>query len=97
LPSHDSFDLNHITNKPISRNSILFFLKKLSIIKPTTLNTNEQETIGNTVADPVACVVSMPSKYQHVVSNLGSEEWENYIKWQTLYHQISAFQKHLST
>ena len=53
----------------------LFFLKKKSsIIKPTTLNTNEQEAIRGMVADPVACVVSMPPKYQHVVSSLGSEE-----------------------
>ena len=51
---------------------IIFF--KPSIIKPTTLNTNEQEAIGSTVADPVACVVSIPPKYQHVVSSLGSEE-----------------------
>ena len=56
------------------------FFFKSSIIKPTTLNTNEQEAIGGAVADPTACVVSMPSKYQHVVSSLGSEEWENYIK-----------------
>jgi len=69
----------------------LFIYFKSSIIKPTTLNTNEQEAIGGAVADPVACVISMPPKYQHVVSSLGSEEWENYIKWQTLYHQISAF------
>jgi len=26
------------------------------------------------VADPAACVISMPPKYQHVVSSLGSEE-----------------------
>jgi len=51
-----------------------FFFFKSSIIKPTTLNTNEQETIGGAVADPAACVVSMPPKYQHVVSSLGSEE-----------------------
>ena len=51
-----------------------FFSFKSSIIKPTTLNTNEQEAIRGTVADPVACVVSMPPKYQHVVSSLGSEE-----------------------
>jgi len=50
----------------------IFF--KSSIIKPTTLNTNEQETIGGMVADPAVCVVSMPSKYQHVVSSLGSEK-----------------------
>ena len=49
-----------------------FLKKKSSIIKPTTLN--EQEAIGGMVADPVAYVVSMPSKYQHVVSSLGSEE-----------------------
>jgi len=42
----------------------MFFFFKSSIIKPTTLNTNEQEAIGNTVADPVACVVNMPFKYQ---------------------------------
>ena len=35
----------------------------------------------------------MPPRYQHVVSSLGSEEWENYTKWQTLYCQIPAFQK----
>ena len=52
----------------------IFFSFKSSIIKPTTLNTNEQEAIRGTVADPVACVVSMPPKYQHVVSSLGSEE-----------------------
>ena len=49
------------------------FFKSL-IIKPTTLNTNEQETIGGMVADPAVCVVNMPSKYQHVVSSLGSEK-----------------------
>jgi len=53
---------------------LFFFKKKSSIIKPTTLNTNEQEAIGGMVADPAACVVSMPPKYQHVVSSLGSEE-----------------------
>ena len=26
------------------------------------------------VTDPVACVASMPPKYQHIVSSLGSEE-----------------------
>jgi len=42
-----------------------FFLKKKpSIIKLTTLNANEQKAIGNTVADPAVCVVSMPPKYQ---------------------------------
>ena len=51
-----------------------YFFFKSSIIKPTTLNTNEQEAIGGAVADPAACVVSMPPKYQHVVSSLGSEE-----------------------
>ena len=51
----------------------LFFLIS-SIVKPTTLNTNEQEAIRGAVADPVACVVSMPPKYQHVVSSLSSEE-----------------------
>ena len=56
------------------------FFFKSSIIKPTTLNTNEQEAIGGTVTDPAACVVSMSPKYQHIVSSLGSEEWENYIK-----------------
>ena len=50
-----------------------FFLIS-SIVKPTTLNTNEQEAIRGAVADPVACVVSMPPKYQHVVSSLSSEE-----------------------
>ena len=59
----------------------LFLKKKSSIvIKPTTQDTNEQEAIGGTVADPAACVVSMPPKYQHAVSSLGSEEWENYTK-----------------
>jgi len=53
---------------------ILFFFLKSSIIKPTTLNTNEQEAIGGAVVDPAACVVSMSPKYQHVVSSLGSEE-----------------------
>jgi len=43
---------------------LTFFFFESSIIKPTTLNTNEQEAIGNTVADPGACVVSMPPKYQ---------------------------------
>ena len=56
-----------------SPSTVTFFFKSL-IIKPTTLNTNEQETIGGAVADPAACVVSMPPKYQHVVSSLGSEE-----------------------
>jgi len=51
-----------------------FFKKKSSIIKPTTLNTNKQETIRDIVADSAACVVGMPPKYQHVVSSLGSEE-----------------------
>ena len=51
-----------------------FFFKKSSIIKPTTLNTNEQEAIEGTVADPMAYIISMPPKYQHVVSSLGSEE-----------------------
>jgi len=53
---------------------VFFFFFKSSIIKPTTLNTNEQEAIRGAVADPAACVVSMPPKYQHVVSSLGSEE-----------------------
>ena len=53
---------------------LLLFFFKSSIIKPTTLNTNEQEAIGGAVADPAACVVSIPPKYQHVVSSLGSEE-----------------------
>ena len=44
--------------------NLFFFFFKSSIIKPTTLDTNEQEAIGNTVADPAACVVSMPPKYQ---------------------------------
>ena len=59
---------------------IYIYIFKSLIIKPTTLNTNEQEAIGGMVADPMACVVSMPLKYQHVVSSLGSEESENYIK-----------------
>jgi len=58
----------------------IYIYIKSSIIKPTTLNTNEQEAIEGMMADPVACVVSMPPKYQHVVSSLGSKEWENYIK-----------------
>jgi len=37
--------------------------------------TNEQEAIGGVTADPVACVVSMPPKYQHVFSSLGSENY----------------------
>jgi len=53
---------------------VTLFFKKSPIIKPTTLNTNEQETIRDMVTDPAACVVSMPLKYQHVVSSLGSEE-----------------------
>jgi len=60
--------------QPLRSNSgcnTLFFLKKSSIIKPTT---NKQKTIGDAVADPVACVVSIPPKYQYVVSRLGSEE-----------------------
>jgi len=48
----------------VTATSIRFFFFESSIIKPTTLNTNEQEAIGNTVADPAACVVSMPPKYQ---------------------------------
>jgi len=56
------------------KNKRLFFFFKSLIIKPTTLNTNEQEAIGDIVVDPVACVVSMPPKYQHVVSSLGNEE-----------------------
>ena len=51
----------------LSKISLLFpffFFFESSIIKPTTLDTNEQEAIGNTVADPAACVVSMPPKYQ---------------------------------
>jgi len=51
-----------------------FLKKKSSIIKLITLNTNEQEAIRDIVADLVACVVGMSSKYQHVVSSLGSEE-----------------------
>jgi len=50
-----------------------FFFFESSIIKPTTLNTNEQEAIGGAVADPAACVVSMLPKYQ-LCSSLGSEE-----------------------
>jgi len=53
--------------------SYIFFFKS-SIIKLTTLNTNEQETIGDMVVDPVAYVISIPPKYQYIVSNLGSEE-----------------------
>jgi len=45
-----------------------------SIIKLTTLNTNKQKAIEGTVADPAVYVISMPPKYQHVVSSLGSEE-----------------------
>ena len=51
-----------------------FFKKKSSIIKPTTLNTNEQEVIGGMVADPAACVVSISPKYQYVINSLGNEE-----------------------
>jgi len=43
-------------------------------MKPTTLNTNKQKAIRDAMADSAACVVSMPSKYQHIVSSLGSEE-----------------------
>jgi len=75
---------------------ISFFFKS-SIIKLTTLNTNEQKAIRGVVANSVVYVVSMSPKYQHVVSSLGSEEWKNYIKKQTLYYQIFAFQKHLFT
>ena len=52
---------------------IFFFFFESSIIKPTTLNTNEQEAIRGMVADPVACVVSIPPKYQ-LCSSLGSKE-----------------------
>jgi len=38
-----------------------------------TQNTNEQEAIGGTVADPAACIVSMLSKYQ-LCSSLGSKK-----------------------
>jgi len=55
-------------------------MNRLTIV----INTNEQETIWGTVTDSVTCVVSIAPKYQHVVSSLGSEEWENYIKWQTV-------------
>ena len=59
---------------PLHYSSILFFFFFESlIIKPTTLNTNEQETIGGTVADPAACVVSMLSKYQ-LYSSLDSKK-----------------------
>jgi len=51
-----------------------FFKKKSSIIKPTTLNTNEQKTIEGMVTDPVAYVISMPPKYQYIISSLGNEE-----------------------
>jgi len=30
--------------------------------------------MGGMVTDPAACVVSIPSKYQHVVSSLGNKE-----------------------
>jgi len=40
-----------------------FFKKKSSIIKPTILIANEQLAIRGAVANPVACIVSMPSKY----------------------------------
>ena len=49
------------------------FLKKNHQLQ-ITLNTNEQDTIGSMVTDPVVCVVSILPKYQHVVSSLGSEE-----------------------
>ena len=51
-------------------------MNRLTIV----INTNEQETIWGIVTDPVTCVVSIAPKYQYVVSSLGSEEWENYIK-----------------
>jgi len=54
----------HVVHYSHGRHSDFFFFFESSIIKPTTLNTNEQEAIGNTVADPGACVVSMPPKYQ---------------------------------
>jgi len=57
-----------------------FFLKKSSVIKSTTVDTNEQKTIGGVVADPAACVVSMPECTNYVVSSLGREEQENYTK-----------------
>jgi len=67
-------ELHTRTNNKTQYQLPIYLFFKSSIIKPTTLNTNEQEAIGGTVADPVACVVSMPPKYQHVVSSLGSEE-----------------------
>ena len=48
----------------VTATSIRFFFFESSIIKPTTLNTNEQEAIGSMVADPATCVVSMLPKYQ---------------------------------
>ena len=45
-----------------------------SIIKLTTLNTNKQKAIKDAMADFAACIVSMPSKYQHIVSSLGSKK-----------------------
>jgi len=53
--------------------SYIFFFKS-SIIKLTTLNTNEQEAIRSMVVDLIAYVISIPPKYQHVVSSLDSEE-----------------------
>ena len=51
---------------------VIFF--KSSIIKPTTLNINKQKAIGDIVADLVTCIISIPPKYQHVVSSLDSEK-----------------------
>jgi len=48
----------------VTQEKYFFFFFKSLIIKPTTLNTNEQQAIGNTVADPAVCVVSIPPKYQ---------------------------------
>lgn len=41
----------------------MFFFSKSSIITPIILDTNEQGAIGDAVADPVACVISMPPEY----------------------------------
>ena len=67
-------DLLLLQRKPSQPDNDYLYFFKSSIIKPTTLNTNEQETIGSMVADPAVCVVSMPSKYQHVISSLDSEK-----------------------
>jgi len=56
--------------------SYSFFLKKFINYK-ANYSKYKWAGGGGAVADPAACVVSMPPKYQHVVSSLGSEEWEN--------------------